>query len=119
MGGDEDIPSGCVALLCMQSIDVLCHAALRARSTGAFVASCSDSIQLATMLDEYEGKWVTLRMDGMTVVCGEGAPEVRGSSRRERSRAEDAVAGPAEVDLTEPRCAPLSLCSLAFRKLKS
>ena len=64
-------PRGCVAVLCKQSLDVLCHAALRARATGAFVASCSDTAVTDKLAAEHDGAWVSMAWDGAQVVCKE------------------------------------------------
>lgn len=68
VGGDEDLPQGAVALLCMQNIDVLCHAALRARATGAFLACCLDKDILFDLNDSFSGQQVSLTMNGQDVV---------------------------------------------------
>jgi hypothetical protein len=41
--GFEDIPDGTVAVITRDSVDVLSHVAIRARSQGAMVACCSSS----------------------------------------------------------------------------
>lgn len=56
-------------MLCRQQIDVLSHAALRARATGAFVACCSDAEPLDAIARDFNGQQVQLRMDGDTVSC--------------------------------------------------
>ena len=70
VGGDEDLPKGAVALLCMQNIDVLCHAALRARATGAFLACCLDKDILSSLSGSLSGQQVSVTMDGQDVVLG-------------------------------------------------
>lgn len=75
VGGDEDLPRGCVALLCRQQIDVLSHAALRARATGAFVACCSDSAALDAIAAGFDGQRVRLCMNGDQVECAADSGE--------------------------------------------
>jgi hypothetical protein len=117
VGGDEDIPRGCVAVLCRQSIDVLCHAALRARSTGALVATCSDAEQLRAMAEDFDGQRVQLRLDashGARILCtvhsGELAPE---NQQPQEATSSESQLRPAEVDLSSQRCAhSVSMCTV-------
>lgn len=73
VGGEEDLPKGAVGLLCMQNIDVLCHAALRARATGAFLACCLDKDILSDLNSSLCGQQVCLTMDGQDVVMSQAA----------------------------------------------
>jgi hypothetical protein len=68
VGGDEDVPRGCVALLCMQNIDVLCHAALRARATGAFLACCLDRSVLDDVVTSFNRQQVAVSMKDQDVL---------------------------------------------------
>ncbi|QDZ22760.1 pyruvate phosphate dikinase [Chloropicon primus] len=49
LGGLEDIPEGVVAVLTASPIDILSHIAIRARNTGVFLASCSDTKEWEAM----------------------------------------------------------------------
>ena len=111
VGGDEDVPQGCVAVLCAQSIDVLCHAALRARATGALVATCSDASQLAGLVQRFAGQQVQLRQDaqrGAHIVCESWDGQARsdaGHAGDQRSEPQhNAHIQPQGVDLQDSRC---------------
>lgn len=43
MGGEEEIPTGVVALITESATDVLCHASIRARNNRVVMVSCFDS----------------------------------------------------------------------------
>ncbi|CAL8469831.1 g9373 [Coccomyxa elongata] len=47
VGGDEDIPDGCAAVITPDTLDVLCHAAVRARNSSVLLASCCQPQALA------------------------------------------------------------------------
>ena len=51
VGGDEEIPSGAVAVLTGSSVDVLSHSAVRARNGGVLFATCYEP----TILDKFKG----------------------------------------------------------------
>lgn len=51
VGGDEEIPSGAIAVLTGSSVDVLSHSAVRARNGGVLFATCYDP----TLLDKFSG----------------------------------------------------------------
>jgi hypothetical protein len=106
VGGDEDVPSGCVAVLCGQSIDVLCHAALRARSAGALVATCSDAEQLKGIAEEFDGHVVQLRQDasyGSRILCMEHTGSVE--ALVPHKTASEPQLSPSKVDLSFERSA--------------
>lgn len=108
VGGDEDLPQGCVAVLCRQQIDVLSHAALRARATGAFVACCSDGAALDAIAADCGGRWVQLRMHGDEVECTPhhgGAVEAPAQAPQKQPAGAPAVKAPA---LDSDRCGPAS-----------
>jgi len=49
VGGDEEIPSGAVAVLTGSSVDVLSHSAVRARNGGVLFATCYEPTVLDTV----------------------------------------------------------------------
>ena len=50
LDGLEDIPPGVVAVLSRSEVDLLSYVALRARQSGALLATCSDTTQWAEFL---------------------------------------------------------------------
>lgn len=69
VGGDEDIPEGVVAVLSKTDMDVLCHAAVRARATGALLACCTDS-ELLDPLYKFVGTYVKVQLENGNVTWG-------------------------------------------------
>ncbi len=59
--GEEDLPEGVVAVLTRSDVDLLSHAAVRARNEGVFMATCWDAIALAA-LHARQGEPSVLRM---------------------------------------------------------
>lgn len=57
VGGEEEVPAGCAALLTPDSIDVLCHSAVRARNCRVFLATCYDRAELEAM-KQLDGQFV-------------------------------------------------------------
>ena len=99
-----------MAVLCKQSIDALCHAALRARATGAFVANCADAAALDDIVARLAGQMVVVTVHGTDVAVaacdGSKLDSEGGSSGSQHRDADSAHARPAEVDLSEARCVP-------------
>lgn len=104
VGGDEDLPQGAVALLCMQNIDVLCHAALRARATGAFLACCLDSDMLTDLSSRLSGQQVSLSMDGQDVVMSASDSAEMSTPAAHRTPPADAAQGLTTPPLDCPEC---------------
>lgn len=64
VGGDEDLPEGCVAVVARQGMDVLCHAAVRARATGALVVCCTDAALVDAFAADCCGEYARLTLNG-------------------------------------------------------
>ena len=113
LGGDEDAPQGCSALLCRQPIDVLCHSALRAREAGVFVATSSDAAELDALVAAFAGTQVLVTMEQGRVVCAAAAMAAAGAAVMADAASTpeaEAKLSPAPVDLAETRCA--SACAI-------
>lgn len=65
VSGEEDIPSGVVAVLTPSAVDLMAHAAVRARNAGVLLATGFDEGRLAEVRAR-QGQWVRL------VVAAEG-----------------------------------------------
>jgi len=59
MGGEEEIPTGVVALITESATDVLCHASIRARNNRVVMVSCFDSDKVREICDA-EGQWASV-----------------------------------------------------------
>jgi alpha-glucan,water dikinase len=59
VSGEEDIPSGVVAVLTDSPVDLMAHAAVRARNAGVLLATGWDAQRLAG-IREKQGQWVRL-----------------------------------------------------------
>lgn len=71
VGGEEEVPGGCTALLTPDSIDVLCHSAVRARNCRVFLATCYQREELQDM-HRYDGQFVQVGGYVWGVGGGEG-----------------------------------------------
>ena len=66
LGGLEDIPGGVEAILTGSTVDILSHIAIRARSQGVLLASCSDAGKWEATRDALsEGTAVKVRQDAV------------------------------------------------------
>lgn len=87
MRGEEDVPSSCGGVVVLGHCpDVLCHAAVRARSVGVPLVACLDSKEAARVA-AMAGKYVSLQLRGEAVELVESSPP-------------DATSAPATVLIT-------------------
>jgi len=83
VGGGEELPEGCVALLTPSSVDVLSHAAVRARNLRATFASCHDPA-LLDGLRALAGRQVEVKLggaDGLSVSESAAPPQPAGAKQ--------------------------------------
>jgi len=84
ISGDEDIPTGVVAVLTPSAIDLMSHAAVRARNAGVLLATGWDAHGLED-LRARQGQWVHLAVDAEGEIGVEaGQPEADVATRPTR-----------------------------------
>ncbi|BDA43844.1 Alpha-glucan water dikinase, chloroplastic at C-terminar half [Coccomyxa sp. Obi] len=112
VGGDEDIPDGCVAVITPDTLDVLCHAAVRARNCSVLLASCSQP-QALDGLRSLAGRHITLTIAQDEVRWEESAGPSE-QAQASSSRAEGNAAA-ADIKLwTRAWCGQWAVPSSAF-----
>ena len=74
VGGGEELPTGCVGLVTPSTVDVLSHAAVRARNAHASFISCYDATTL-NQLRALHGQPVALTVKGARAVTFAAATE--------------------------------------------
>eukprot|EP00928_Gymnodinium_smaydae_P094471 TRINITY_DN793_c0_g1_i2.p1 TRINITY_DN793_c0_g1~~TRINITY_DN793_c0_g1_i2.p1 ORF type:complete len:1138 (-),score=156.75 TRINITY_DN793_c0_g1_i2:108-3443(-) len=74
LGGEEDPPEGTVAVITPNAVDVLSHVAVRARTTGIFLATCFDD-QALSELRKLDGCGISITEKAGTVVFSKVAEE--------------------------------------------
>jgi alpha-glucan,water dikinase len=94
VGGEEEIPSGAVAVITPCPVDLLCHLAVRARNSGVLLATVWDP-ELWASLTARAGQWLALTTNAAGEIdIAEG--------QRDHAKSTTPVAGTATV-LRRPR----------------
>jgi alpha-glucan,water dikinase len=83
--GDEEIPSGVVAILTPDGTDVVSHVAIRARNSNVLLAVCHDPPPLEE-IESHEGKWVELAVDTAGQVTTKPTAPKKEAGRQEHER---------------------------------